>query len=140
MEDLRITGLVINNVGVFEHLDLSFKKKSLKDKAEIHIFTGENGTGKTTLLEALTYFDKAYNGLLALLNKTDNVLVQKGHVFVKPKYAMEEELIGIYFNKSEIIFHPYGAISISNNFLDTYYKTQGLDDIILDPSSHKYNF
>ena len=26
MEDLRITGLTLNNVGVFEHLELIFKK------------------------------------------------------------------------------------------------------------------
>ncbi len=54
MEDLRIRRLGINEVGVFKHLDLSFPECPVKDKAEIHIFTGENGTGKTTLLEALT--------------------------------------------------------------------------------------
>ena len=80
MEDLRITGLTLNNVGVFEHLELSFKKKPLKDKAEIHIFTGENGTGKTTLLEALTYFDYECNKLLKQQRKDredEDMLVQK---------------------------------------------------------------
>ena len=32
MEDWRITRLVLNNVGVFEHLDLAFKKKKLKER------------------------------------------------------------------------------------------------------------
>lgn len=72
MEDLRITRLVVNNVGVFEHLDLSFKKKQPNDKAEIHIFTGENGTGKTTLLEALTFFDFEFNKLLEEQKKKED--------------------------------------------------------------------
>lgn len=63
MNEYRITGLELNGVGVFDQLKLTFpeKDKKLKDKAEIHIFTGINGTGKTTLLQALTYFDVEYN-------------------------------------------------------------------------------
>lgn len=57
MEDLRIRRLVLDKVGVFDHLDLEFKEGHSKDKAEIHIFVGENGTGKTTLLEAMTCFE-----------------------------------------------------------------------------------
>ncbi len=72
MEDLRITRLVINNVGIFEHLDLTFKKKQPSDKAEVHIFTGENGTGKTTMLEALSYFDFEFNTLLEEQKKNQN--------------------------------------------------------------------
>jgi exodeoxyribonuclease V alpha subunit len=52
MEDWRITGLKLNGVGVFDELDLTFEKRPLNDKAEIHIFTGPNGTGKTTLLNS----------------------------------------------------------------------------------------
>lgn len=77
MEDLRITRLVVNNVGVFEHLDLTFKKKQPSDKAEVHIFTGENGTGKTTILEALTYFDFQFNELLEEQKKNQNKNYQK---------------------------------------------------------------
>ena len=53
MEPFRIEGLEVNQIGPFEHLKLDFPKKQDPEKAEIHIFTGENGTGKTTLLESL---------------------------------------------------------------------------------------
>jgi predicted ATP-binding protein involved in virulence len=55
MTPFRISKLEINNIGSFGNLVLDFPEKpaSMRDKAEIHILTGENGTGKTTILEAL---------------------------------------------------------------------------------------
>lgn len=51
----RITGLELEHIGPFGHLrlDLPSKPHGLEGKAEVHIFTGENGTGKTTILDAL---------------------------------------------------------------------------------------
>ncbi|MCP9763305.1 AAA family ATPase [Lacihabitans soyangensis] len=53
MEDFKIKGISINNIGVFENFNLEFKPKKNEDKAEIHIITGENGSGKSTLLMLL---------------------------------------------------------------------------------------
>lgn len=50
---MRIKSLQLNNVGVFENELIEFKPCPSKGKAEIHIFTGTNGTGKSTLLKAL---------------------------------------------------------------------------------------
>ncbi|HID99616.1 MAG TPA: hypothetical protein EYP59_04920 [Thiotrichaceae bacterium] len=50
---MRIEQLHLENIGVFDSLDLQFKPGKQPGKAEIHIFAGENGTGKTTLLYAL---------------------------------------------------------------------------------------
>jgi predicted ATP-binding protein involved in virulence len=50
---MRITKLKIQNIGVFEDQEIEFKEKTIPDKAEIHIFTGENGTGKSTILYVL---------------------------------------------------------------------------------------
>jgi len=50
---MRIEQLQLKNVGVFDSLDLQFQPCKQPDKAEIHIFAGENGTGKSTLLYAL---------------------------------------------------------------------------------------
>ncbi|MBK9450389.1 MAG: AAA family ATPase [Bacteroidetes bacterium] len=74
MEDLRIRRLVLDKVGVFEHLDLEFKESPAKDKAEIHIFVGENGTGKTTLLEAMTCFEGWYG---RTTDKDGNILYNR---------------------------------------------------------------
>ncbi|RKZ46631.1 MAG: hypothetical protein DRR00_23680 [Candidatus Parabeggiatoa sp. nov. 3] len=50
---MRIEQLHLENIGVFDSLDLQFQPCKQPGKAEIHIFAGENGTGKTTLLYAL---------------------------------------------------------------------------------------
>ncbi len=55
MEPLRIRHLTVQNIGPFGTLDLAFppKPSGMEGKAEVHILTGENGSGKTTVLEAL---------------------------------------------------------------------------------------
>jgi len=51
---MKIKKLHLENIGVFDRLDLEFQaNKSPEKKAEIHLFTGTNGTGKSTLLYAL---------------------------------------------------------------------------------------
>lgn len=140
MEDLRINRLVINDVGVFEHLDLTFKKKQLKDKAEIHIFTGENGSGKTTLLEALTYFDVRFNkSFIGEKNNTEGscLLLKKirEHIYIKA----DEIRLGIYFKNSKMEFHNFSlSETITNtNFWESYYDNYG--DFSRD-TNHSYNF
>jgi predicted ATP-binding protein involved in virulence len=56
MKPFRITKLDINNIGPFGNFSMVFpeKPKGMDEKAEIHILTGENGTGKSTILEVLT--------------------------------------------------------------------------------------
>ncbi|MEZ4657479.1 MAG: AAA family ATPase [Caldilineaceae bacterium] len=50
---MRISQLELHNVGVFEHQIIEFRPKLDPDKAEIHILTGVNGSGKSTILYAL---------------------------------------------------------------------------------------
>lgn len=50
---MKIRSLTLTNIGVFEDETIFFPKKKDKDLAEIHILTGQNGTGKTTILQAL---------------------------------------------------------------------------------------
>lgn len=50
---MRIARLELNNIGVFEHQEIEFREKTAPDKAEIHILTGVNGCGKSTILYAL---------------------------------------------------------------------------------------
>ncbi len=137
MEDLRITGLTLNNVGVFEHLELSFKKKLLKDKAEIHIFTGENGTGKTTLLEALTYFDKWFNNSIRDEKKhrrdTDPLYLKERR---SSRHNEKEFNVGIYFHKREMEISLMGRAHLSNTeFFKSYYETENSFHYY-----HSYNF
>ncbi len=132
MEDLRIESLSLKNVGVFESLSLSFTKKPLRNKAEIHIFTGQNGTGKTTILEALSYFDSIYNTSLPEEKKNGrllDILHQK-----MSKLKKDESIVGIYFNKAKLEFLPHGGASlVDDNYFKSYYSD-------FDPKYHYYNF
>ncbi len=49
---MRIEGLELKNIGVFEDVKMEFPKCP-DGQAEIHIFTGVNGSGKSTILKAL---------------------------------------------------------------------------------------
>ena len=50
---MKIRKLQLKNIGVFDDETIEFQPCPAKDKAEIHIFTGQNGSGKTTILMAL---------------------------------------------------------------------------------------
>jgi len=55
MDNVRISRLEISQIGPFGNLTIEFPAKpaGMTDRAEVHILTGENGTGKTTVLEIL---------------------------------------------------------------------------------------
>ncbi len=50
---MKIRKLQLKNIGVFDDETIEFQPCPVKDKAEIHIFTGQNGSGKSTILMAL---------------------------------------------------------------------------------------
>lgn len=50
---MKIRSLSLKNIGVFEDETIAFPENKEKGMAEIHILTGQNGTGKTTILQAL---------------------------------------------------------------------------------------
>lgn len=50
---MRIDKLHLENIGVFDNLEIAFPRCEHPGKADIHIFTGPNGSGKSTLLYAL---------------------------------------------------------------------------------------
>jgi predicted ATP-binding protein involved in virulence len=54
MRDFRIHQIIIKHIGAFEDLNIQLGLKKNNDKADIHILTGENGTGKSTILQAIT--------------------------------------------------------------------------------------
>lgn len=55
MENFRIERLQVAQIGPFRDIEINFKPKKEVDKAEIHILTGENGTGKSTILQCLSF-------------------------------------------------------------------------------------
>lgn len=47
---MKIRKLQLKNIRVINDETIEFQRCPAKDKAKIHIFTGQNGSGKTTLL------------------------------------------------------------------------------------------
>lgn len=50
---MRIERLILDQVGCFEHLDITFREGRDPSKADIHLLVGANGTGKSTILMAM---------------------------------------------------------------------------------------
>ncbi|MEN8215722.1 MAG: AAA family ATPase [Pseudomonadota bacterium] len=67
---MRIEKLHLENIGVFDNLDLEFQTCQQK-KAEIQIFTGKNGSGKSTLLYALA------GALVGPFRQTEHLISQR---------------------------------------------------------------
>lgn len=67
MENFRIERLQIAQIGPFRDIGINFRPKKENDKAEVHILTGGNGTGKSTILQCLS-FPKSSSGEL-IVNK-----------------------------------------------------------------------
>lgn len=63
MKPFRITSIEAHQIGPFGDLKMSFPEKpaGMEDKAEVHILTGENGVGKSTVLEMLTNCSDGHN-------------------------------------------------------------------------------
>ena len=62
MNPYRIESLHLTQVGPFKELELALPATPENGKAEVHILTGENGTGKTSVLEAIGVMFASYYG------------------------------------------------------------------------------
>ena len=73
---MRIEGLELKNIGVFKDAKMEFPKCP-DGQAEIHIFTGVNGSGKSTILKALACGFERRVELMKILNKRLIIRSQK---------------------------------------------------------------
>jgi len=51
--DMKIESISIQHFKLFNHLEVSFKHKTLEEVSDQFLILGDNGTGKTTLLQAI---------------------------------------------------------------------------------------
>lgn len=144
MEQFRIEGLEVNQIGPFEYLKLNFPKKQDPEKAEIHIFTGENGTGKTTLLQLLNIFPigtsyidkKKWNSTISnfWVQYSDN----EPNDFLNNKISPRKTKWGsVFLNQSEpsdiAFFYYTGYRKINNSNIDS------ISELRYTHNNNKYN-
>ncbi|MDZ7898590.1 MAG: AAA family ATPase [Arcicella sp.] len=114
MENFRIESLEINKIGAFEHLKMDFPKKKDPEKAEIHILTGENGTGKSTILECFV--------------ESIMPLIQDRHTSFHKKSHYLQGIFGVKFENyppSQFIYHGGYFLPTSSTpvFIGDYQNT-----------------
>ncbi|MCF8243585.1 MAG: AAA family ATPase [Saprospiraceae bacterium] len=96
MEPFRITSLEAHQIGPFGDLKMTFPEKpaGMADKAEVHILTGENGVGKSTVLELLAssfIYGKVDSSILKIRNKVK-------HNFFEVKFSEGQSSAKHYYH------------------------------------------
>ena len=126
---MKIRSLTLKHIGVFEDETLVFPEKKEKDKAEIHILTGQNGTGKTTILQALAskmLEIKPFVEFKPLLssNFKKNFLKRWNYNQVEENYGkiVFENSDELNFIKNKIVSIKFviNETTLNNNFLEIY--------------------
>ena len=95
---MKIRKLQLKNIGVFDDETIEFQPCPAKDKAEIHIFTGQNGSGKTTVLSCLVnIFDRSFelDSPILHLNLHRNALLKRFHLNKESTISFDIENKGI---------------------------------------------
>ncbi len=114
---MKIRKLHLKNIGVFDDETIEFQPCDAKDKAEIHIFTGQNGSGKSTILQALAcrfeYFMRANvtipENSHPLPNNFHKRFREKGSVSIISDYfSSGEHFVKTTLMKDEKFLYPIG--------------------------------
>ncbi len=90
---MRIEGLSLKGIGVFDEVNISFPEVKKKNIAEVHIFTGPNGSGKTTLLHALA----SVFGPPDVWNKLSLNKLHKRFRVLNPSTPLETSQFSVHF-------------------------------------------
>lgn len=115
----RIESIQLKNIGVFKDQLIEFSTNSDPNKAEIHIFTGINGSGKTTVLEGLiSIFSKNPKAILLKRGESENSFIEIKFNSIPAKITSKE-----ISNYASLNFHKF------NRYTDhfTYNKYKKLD-------------
>lgn len=76
MANKRIESLHVDGVGPFSDFNVKFEPKQNPDEAEVHIFTGENGVGKSTLLYCLTVIANEQGFIIPRTSSRGNIVIE----------------------------------------------------------------
>lgn len=158
MENFRIESLEINKIGPFKYLRIEFPKCSDTEKAELHVLTGGNGTGKSTILESLIFPVEILKSKNSVLRKCWNLNNNNTSLILKytnresfAAFGNEGDLqelnqsqrLNSYFNKTQQIVESLYEIAF---FAYSGYRKvetiniQGIQEIQEHPLQDAHNF
>lgn len=137
---MKIRSLTLKNIGVFEDETISFPEKQDKNLAvstgaEIHILTGQNGTGKSTILQALAFIAPDVIGFSDL--EIPNL---RSIVLRKFKYKNHQSSIILTNSKKEefSINFELSVNSNKQNFSGSFDKTEPLNCLVFSYSGLRF--
>ena len=106
---MKISKLELKNIGVFDDVTFDFPEERSNDCAEIHIFTGENGTGKSTVLYALSGLFSA-DDKHGVENRSQEQLTKRMRFFneFSDDTTPKSDIIGLIRNES-VSMKAYGC-------------------------------
>lgn len=103
---MKIRSIQLRQIGVFEDETIEFPEKTMHDKAEIHILTGQNGTGKTTVLQGLA---SGISGAIEFDFPT------KSHINLIKKFVKEDSFTALAFDNGDYTSTQKHSKSFANN-------------------------
>lgn len=109
---MKIRKLQLKNIGVFDDETIEFQPCPVKDKAEIHIFTGQNGSGKSTVLMALA---SAFDDFGMVEKKRDS------NSFYKRIRGLTESNVTIEFDSTKVMIYRSRMIGSEEFLSKTHY-------------------
>jgi predicted ATP-binding protein involved in virulence len=124
---MRISRLALQNIGVFENELIEFRPKVDSNKAEIHILTGKNGTGKSTILYALA---NGINLLDSGLSQTEQILLP---IRNRSRHLDNKSCWGILFDEE-------ARIVLEVNGKNVFEKKQENADFLIEYFGKQSNF
>lgn len=113
---MRITRLEAKGIGPFEDLNIEFKPKpaGMENKAEIHILTGENGTGKSTILMMLaSCADVSNDEKLYKRYRTNQTWIVKDLTKLKSFFSLNFDEANEFVSYSMININGFNEIQTS---------------------------
>lgn len=129
---MKIRKLQLKNIGVFDDETIEFQPCPAKDKAEIHIFTGQNGSGKTTILTALT---SAFDDFGISEENRQRNLINKRFKDFDSIITIEFDLAKVAIYKSRMINSPK---SLSKTHYDSDFRSY--EDSLKSSRLYSYDY
>ncbi len=128
---MKIRKLQLKNIGVFDDETIEFQPCPAKDKAEIHILTGENGTGKTTILQGLASTFNPYLTVTKTTGFNRNIQGRDINLFSK-RFREYSDLNSIVAHSFLSVVYEDSSTNIVNPKTIVYPNTQTKELTVYD--------
>ena len=122
---MRIKNLELKNIGPFKEANLDFIGENTIKKPPVTIITGENGTGKTIILDAIrALMFGAYDSLKRDILQDKNNFILNGHFAV----ATQNEFLDLYIEAERKYNRRIAFVTNQGAFNEKFSGISGKND------------